>query len=84
MKDERDVIGIQKVDFVPEGSENRIKGYKFFYLEKFSSDPNFIGSRCYSYWVPEELKNFDFTLGKYEFDISVINGRARVHGIKRI
>lgn len=84
MKDEKDIIGIQKIDFKPENSDNRIQGYKFYFLEE-SHDPNFIGKRCMSYWVSESLKgNQSFTCGKWEFDISIWSNKVRINGLKKI
>lgn len=83
MKDVKEIIGIQKVDFTPEGRSDPIQGYKMFFLED-SVDNFYVGKRCLSYWVPESLKNGSFSVGTYEFDISISGGRARVTSVKKV
>lgn len=87
MKDERNVVGIQYVDFVPDGSDRKIEGYNFYFSDDFR-DGKSIGFRTSKYWVPKGLcSGMKAELGKWEFDVSISSGsnkKVYVTGLRKL
>lgn len=87
MIDVQDVVGIQYVDFVPDGSDRKIEGYNFYYSDKFRDDKS-IGYRTSKYWVPKGLcSGMKAELGKWEFEVSISSGQNKkvyVTGIRKV
>lgn len=82
VKDEKQIVGIQKIDFTPENQSSPIQGYKFFFLEPIPY-PGCIGNSTQSYFVNAELlSGKTFKLGKWSFDLSVTGRRVRILGLE--